>query len=254
MAQLHEVLAVDRDLEKEARKIMEETEHVFSKQRNLFVGVHKTLKMFDNARENEEAAAEQHQELATTVPEKLEYLSQSLIKHIDAVAQKEKTNQIAKADIIIGNGKPLLSKMPATLLLTLETKLSQWRGVFAAIPTLPAGINWKTDADQGRYVYKMTKEKVTNRTEKIRLHKEISPATKEHKAQIDQWTEDRPVGTYHEINWCGMITSAQKSQLLTKIDGLIKAVKQARSRANQEEVLKENIGKKLWDFVVSEVV
>jgi len=252
-SQLHEILAVDRDLENQAKKIVEETTHDFSKRRELFIGSQKNLTMFDESRKVEEISGFSLRKLETTVPDRLKYTSKFLIKHFDAIAQKEFTNQQAKADLIIG-GKTILKDVPATLLLTLETKLVSWRHIFVSIPTLGLGVQWIKDNAIGKGVYRVEEPRLTLKTEKIMDYNIIVPATKEHPAEIREFSKDTPVGQYKEEVWCGMITSADKAELLNRIDKLIKAVKKARARANQEIVVPAEIGSKLWNFITSEVI
>ena len=76
-------------------------------------------------------------------------------------------------------------------------------------------------------------------------------ATKEHPAQVESITTDVAIGKITVNNWSGMLSPAQKSILLGKIDTLIRAVKKARQRANTTEVVKVNIGDKLFDFINS---
>lgn len=247
-AKLHEVLAVDRDLEQAVRKILQEATKVFNDKHQLFIGQHRRLEMFADNRKNEEAAAEQFSEISTTVADKLDYISTSIVKHYDAVAQKERTNQNAKADVVI-NGNVILESIPATVLLGLENKLSELRKLYNALPTLQQGHDWKIDETLGNNVYKLANPEVTSKTEKKLCYDIIVPATKEHPAQVKEWTEDRPVGKYVKNIYCGMITPARKSVLLGRIDVLIAAVKKARARANQEEIVNIHIGKKIWDYI-----
>jgi len=248
MAKLHELLAVDRDLEQRAQKILAETIKVFKDKPALFLGGHKVLEMFDEGRQQEEAAAETHQELTTTVPEKLQYASSVLIKYIDALAQKERTNQDAKADVKV-EGKVLLADVPATLLLALESRLVAWRTMFDAIPTLQSGYKWVPDPDLGGNIFRVEPEKITNKTEKSIQHEVIVPATERHPAQVHQYSVEKPIGKYKETVYSGMITPARKSEMLGRVDTLIAAVKKARARANQAEIVVTDIGKTLWDFI-----
>lgn len=248
MGQLHEVLAVENELKNIAKKTIEEGMVTFSKKPGNFTGIQKTLKMFNDARSNEEAAAQQSQEMVTTVSAKLEYVIKSAVRALDATAQKEKTNQLAKADVII-NDMAILKNVPATLLLTLEKELVVYRNLYSSIPTLQPGVEWIADKDQGAGIYRAAKVDIKSKTEKTRLHKEISPATREHKAQIETWTEDRPVGSYETTHICSMITPARKSDLLGKIDSLIQAVKKARTRANKEEIVDVHVGQIIFDYI-----
>ena len=248
MGQLHEVLAVENELKNIAKKVIEEGMNTFSKKPEHFIGTRKTLKMFDDARSNEESSAAQSREMVTTVNDKLDYISNSIIKALDATAQKEYTNQLAKADIVL-DGTTIALNIPATFLLTLEKELISYRNLYSSIPTLQPGMEWIADKNQGAGIYRTAKVDIKSKTEKTRLHKEISPATREHKAQIETWTEDRPVGNYETTHTCGMITPARKSVMLGRIDTLIQAVKKARTRANKEEIVDVHIGETIFDYI-----
>jgi hypothetical protein len=248
MGQLHEVLAVENELKNIAKKVIEEGMNTFSKKPEHFIGTRKTLRMFDDARSNEEASAAQNREMVTTVNDKLDFISSSIIKALDATAQKEFTNQLAKADIIL-NGTTIATNIPATFLLTLEKELISYRNLYLSIPTLQPGIKWIYSPDLGENIYITDKADIKSKTEKTRLHKEISKATKEHKAQMETWTEDRPVGNYETIHTSGMITPARKSVMIGRIDDLIQAVKKARTRANNEEIVDVHIGENIFNYI-----
>ena len=246
--QLHEVLAVENDLKNAAKKIIEETTKVFKEKPNLFIGVERRLKMNEESRVNEEEAQFQYTKLETTVNEKLKYTCASIVKAINATMQKECTNQNAKADIIV-DGNTLIKNVPATMLLSLEKELQSIRNLYNQIPTLQISLDWEKDVNSGNDIYKLSKPEVTNRTEKKLKHQIIVPGTKEHPAQVEKWTVDEVIGKYTKTIKCGMLTSARKSILIGRIDKLIRAVKKARTRANQEEVKKVTIGKELLGFI-----
>src|SRR5574343_744210 len=100
MSKLHEILAVESDLEGHYKRIVGETTNVFTKVEH-FSGAHKILTMFDEARQREAEAAEVHQELTTTVKRKLSYTEDAVVRYLDVVLQKESTNQEAKADLVV---------------------------------------------------------------------------------------------------------------------------------------------------------
>lgn len=245
---LHELLAVEGDLQGAASKIMDETKDTFTKRADHFTGFHKTLHMLDSAREQEAAAGEEHKELVSTVDEKLNYTSKAVIKYFDALLQKEKTNQNAKADLVV-DGVTLATDLPATFLLGLEARLKLVRDYYAAIPTLQPGIQWVPDSTQRPGVYRASTQDVRTKTEKTVKAKVLYDATDKHPAQIDKWTEDIVIGLFKTDKWSGMLSPAQKSELLGRIDSLIQGVKKARQRANHAEVESTHVGKALFDFI-----
>lgn len=249
MGKLHEILAVLSDLEATAKKVRDEAVVTFTKKPNHFAGAHRTLKMFDEERTPEEAGAEEHKVLATTVPDKLNYVRKSQEKYFDALLQMEGTNQTAKADLVVGD-KVLGKDLPATFLLGLESRLKAVRAVFEQAPTLDPTYDWVEDPDTGEFVFK-TKNLVTaQKQEKAIRHKVLVQPTKEHPAQIEKWQENVVVGTYSTKMWSGMITPGQKSKYLERIDQLIQATKKARQRANTTEVQKRQVGHTLFNFIM----
>lgn len=248
MGKLHEILAVEGDLEGVSKKVVEEAKNTFTKKPNHFKGSHKTLKMIDEERAHEEAAAEAHVELVTTVDKKLGYVAKSLMKYYDAVLQKEATNQVAKADLVV-DGEIVASDLPATFLLGMETRLKTLRQLYETLPTLPPGVKWEKDESQGEGVFMSTHPEIRNKEEKSIKHHVTYEATEFHPAQIETWSENNVVGTFTTQQWSGMISTARKSELLGRIDDLIQAVKQARQRANSQEVLDVNVGQALFDFI-----
>jgi hypothetical protein len=64
-------------------------------------------------------------------------------------------------------------------------------------------------------------------------------AAKEHPAQTELYNADVEVGTIEEQEWSGLLTPAEKAAILARIEELTRAVRSARSRANDEQVDKE---------------
>lgn len=249
-ARLHAVLAVEGDLAGHSKRTLDETRKTFGRG-EMFKGYVKTLKMHDENREHEEEAGGDIRALPTTVGERLDFTAKAVIRYLDAYLQKETTNQTAKADIIVDDAE-IAKNVPATALLGLEKRLHELRGVFEAVPTLDQGTEWDRAPDQGTHIWKSRNPEVRNKTEKSMSVIELSPATKEHKAQVQGINKDIVVGkiTTHSVS--GMVTSAQKSVWLGKIDKLIRAVKQARTRANQAEVVECSIGDALFKYILGD--
>lgn len=247
MTQLHELLAVEGDLRGEAKLVKEEARIEFTKRTEHFRGTLKRLEMYDEDRKSEEL--EERTELTSTVKQKLDYISKALSRFWDLKLQKETSNQEAKADLVI-DGQTFISNLPVTFLLSMEEELKQFRKVCEEIPTLQAGIEWKIDELVGDDVYQTVYPIVKHKTEKTIQHKVLVQPTKEHPAQVREWSEDKPVGNYITHQWCGMISSAEKSALLGRIDKMIRAFKKARQRANTQEVSKREIAKVIFRFIL----
>lgn len=251
MGKLHELLAVDKDAETLFKRIINETEKTFTHKMEHFRGMLKTLEMVDEERQFEADALKESKNLVTTVPEKLEYTLGPVIDYINIQSQKELTNQSACADVII-DGQVILQEVPATTLLTLEKIFTRVRGTFAKIPTLDPAIDWIEDNTAEKPgVYKAVEPEIRNKTEKTSEFKVIVQPTEKHPAQVKEVIEDNVIGRYITKRTSGMITPFQKSQYLRKIEKLLRAFKQARTRANNIDVVNKQIGADIIDYIMS---
>ena len=248
MGKLHELLAVESDLEGAFKRICDEAITTLSKKPDHFISFQKVLEMFDDSKKQENLS--EQKAMVTTVFDKLEYVAEHGIRYIDVVYQKERTNQSAKADLVV-DGTTLGSDIPATFLLGLETKLKKIREIYEAAPTLAPGIKWEEDPNLGRGVFRAAHDDVKLKTAKTFQHKILVQPTDKHPAQVEKWEEQIPVGKFTTSTQCSMLTPAKKSDLIGKIDKLIQACKQARQRANCEVVFSASIAKSLFDFINS---
>lgn len=256
MSKLHELLAVEGDLEGTFKKILEETTTTFTKRADHFIGSIRHLEWFESDQPDH---PKDHVKMETTVNDKLSYQEGHVVKYFDALLQKEATNQEAVADLVV-NGVTVAKDLPATFLLGLESRLKKVREVYASIPTLAPHIKWEKDESKGKGVWSRVHPEETMKTEKVIKAQILYP----HKfpkegekgeplpAQVDKISETRNVGKYVKNVWAGVLSPAEKSALLGRIDKLIQAVKKARQRANTTEVKKLTIGKELFDFIHAE--
>ena len=245
MGKLHELLAVEGDLSNTADKVIAEAVNTFTKKNEHFMGQVRSVVMFDDSRSGENATEEKA--LVTTVQKKLDYVSGMVSKYWDAILRKEQTNQKATADLIF-DGEVVYAALPATFLLGMESRLKKLRVIYEAIPTLNPNAVWELDTAAGEGIYR-SPTTANMRTEKTVKHKILYEATKEHPAQIEKWNEDVPIGRIESTVVSGMFTPAEKSRVIGRIDQLIRAVKQARQRANDTKVENTEIGAKLFELI-----
>lgn len=246
---LHELIAVEGELQAANKKILEETAHVFKDKEKHFLGVHKQTFMLSSDETAKLQEGEESLALTTTVPLKLEHMATHVIRYFDAILQKERTNQEAKADLVV-DGATLVKDAPATWLLGLEDRLKAVRAVYDVVPTHPQGKIWtedKTSALKGAFVASEKEKRI--KTQKITKPVVLYAATEQHPAQVKEVTEDVPVGSVVGTYYSGMVSPAEKSDMLERLDKLIRAVKKARMRANGAEVVKVTAGKVLIDYV-----
>ncbi len=244
---LHEILAVEGGLEKTAKKLLLSSKKQFDKE-NLFTGQTKRLEMFDV--DMERLNVTETQKIETTVDENLDYALNAVSKHWDSVIQKDGANQKAVADVVV-NDKVIAKDIPATTLLGLESKLTELRGLFEAIPTLAPGITWVDSSADKQGIYVIKDPVVQFKTEKDVDFRVLYEATKEHPAQITQFNIVKNVGKFITEKKSGMYSAHRKAKVLENLDTLLRAVKKARQRANNVDVdTNQKIGSALTDFIL----
>jgi hypothetical protein len=247
MAKLHELLAVDANLKGQAQKCRTELQSTLEKKRHLFA---QKLVTFTPLAEGAQAETREQSDIQTTVKKEVEWLSNIIKKAVDASYAIDIANTTAKADVVLEEGTTLLKDVPATALLQLEKRVKEISEFIHTIPTLDPAKGFEQDPDREAGIYK-AREVLKSSTQKVQEPLTLSPATKEHPAQVQLVTKDVKVGTIQELEWSSLITPALKADLLERSEALFRAITQARSRANDIEVdAKANrIGKKLLDYV-----
>ena len=251
--ELHEVLAVQGDLEANAKRVSSEAVDTFVNREPHFSGHERDLNMFKEQDKKLEAAHAERQALTTTVGAKLKYVQGPIGKHWDCIAQKERTNQEARADVIVG--KTVIAKDVAVgALIAYERELKEYRALIDSIKTLPPGKKWVLDesltaADGSKGVYRDEFVEKKLKTVQTIAHKVLVPSNDKHPAQIEKWKENEPVGEFIQQNFSGKITTAEKSKMLANVSALITAVKKARMRANKTPVQKVAVSKSFFKFI-----
>jgi hypothetical protein len=247
MTKLHELLAVETDRETAATAILAETANTFSKKPEHFIGKHSVYQPFDENDSNEKE--ETTKELVETAYSKLSHCFGIVAKAVDVTASKDATNQNAVADLVV-NGETLAQSVPATTLLMLENRIKKWMEVLLQIPTLAPGRKWELSPERGPNIFIDANPEARYRTKKVIQHKVLVDATEHHPAQVEKWSEDVRIGKVTDTTWCGMMSPAEKSQVISRAQELLAAVKQARQRANSTEVTQVSIAKKLTNFIL----
>lgn len=253
MGKLHELLAIESNVESAATKLLNETTQTFKNKEALFKGKHRTLQLFGKTEENRvefdaiEAKDSVRIPVAATVPGNLNYLGTILADYYDVVAQKESTNQIAKADLVVGNlviGKDL----PATFLLGLETKFKNLRVMLEEIPTMSPGVIWKEAPEIGNYIYKSDPTKDI-KTAKSVDHKMLPQPNANIAVQYVPIDINKNIGEFTEVQSTGLINSADKARLIERLDTLLKEIKKARQRANNVDTVNTKVGDAMMGYL-----
>lgn len=253
---LHELLAVEQELKGAADKARNMTMEQFTKAKALFYGQRRTFRPFavDEARgEQPGERLEAETRLVQTVPEALEQVTAAFQEAVDVSYQIDRANTRAVADLVV-DGQVIAQQVPATFLLQLEKRVRSLRDVLEASPTFDPVRLWVLDAGADkRHVFRA--EPVTTlRKQRVRKYNVMVEATKEHPAQVDVVEIEDAVGEIRTYEWSGMLSPATKTTLLTRVDNLLRAIKEARSRANNVEIDPEDrVGRALAEFILRPV-
>lgn len=246
MGKMHQLLAVEDRITDRVKALFAEAQVTFTKRvSELFVGSFKTYKPFKD--DDMDKLPDTEKLVQNTVIDKLKYVLDGVVDYIDLRLQKEETNTRARADLIV-DGIVIGKNLPVTFLLNLLDQLKKIHALFISAPTLPNGFKWYQDEAQIPGVM-TTSTQITYRDRNEPYALELSPATKEHKAQVVEKTRAVKVGKYEETLWDSRVTSQQKMEWLTRIEKLIEAVSKAIRTANDIDADESKIGSKIVSYI-----
>lgn len=246
MGKLHEVIVAEEDLKGQNKKILVETGSVFNNKATHF---EESIQVYDADSEGSETETEKHTPMITKVHDRLDYQGKISSKYFDALLQKETANTKAKADITLEDGTVLAANVPVSALLGFEREFKLLRGVYNTIPVLDPGKVWADVSKtfgEGVVENQAPKKK---RTEKVTEAFELAKATDRHAAQVQMISKDIVVGHTTTTTRSSKYSSAQKHDILGRLDSIILATKQARMRANMTEVENVKAGSALFAFI-----
>ncbi len=246
LPRLHELVAVRPNLKTQAAKTVTDLANTFEKKQHHFTAKVKTFTPFGETAEP--SKTEEELKLQTTAHKELAWVKGYIVKSIDAHLHVALGNMKATGDVVLEDGTVLAERVPASTLLELEDYLEELRSFASKIPTLDPAKGFKPDTDAGDGVY-VAREVEKTRTLAQKKVYTLAPPTDKHPAQAQLVDEQVPVGTIREKEWSSMLTPAEKGDILDRFEQLVRAVKRARSRANEVEVdTSAKIGEKLIGY------
>lgn len=251
--QLHELIAVEKDVKGTAEKIITETHKTFTDRKDHFTEMFKTYSPINP--EDPEKLEGETKPMVTTVSDKLSHFEKMIKRLFDVIIQKEATNAIASADIIVeddnGNETVIGKNVPVSALVQYENLFERIRAeVYNNIPTLDPSVKWLAPDSSRPGVYS-TAETTRTRTRKGKKVIQLAPATDKFPAQTQLIDADEPAGYWKQIDRSGMLSPGEKSKLLDKYTRLIEGIKKARARANTTPVVSVKIANDLFNFINS---
>ena len=250
MAKIHELIAVEKDVKGTVNKVSSETRKTFTSRQDHFEEHSKEYQALKD--DDHELLDNEFKAMVTTVPEKLAYFEHHMQRMFDIIIQKELSNASATADIILtkddGTKVVLFVNAPVAAIVQMGNLMESIRTqVYDVIPTLDPKKQWTPEGNRDD-VY-VTPDIRRTRTKKVQVPIELSPATDRHPAQVQLVTEDVTTGHWVQKYWSGAISSADKSRILKRTDEIIAALKKAKTRANDADVVESHIGARLMQYI-----
>ncbi len=241
MAKLNQILAIEKSVKVDAQRVITDAYHIIQKKEPLS-GVMRTYRPRDE--EGEELPPESTK-VQIKVDDVLTNVADVMTGLFDITATKDKTNTVAKANIVV-DGKILAADVPATYLLFLEKQLVDLLTFVRKLPTLDPSEEWEHDLATDLWA---TPPVEKTRTKKLMRNHVKAEATTHHPAQVEVYTEDVVVGYWRTIKFSGAVQVSRVNQLIERLTKLQAAVKFAREEANGTEVVDLKPGKAIMDYI-----
>lgn len=243
MAKLNQIIAIEKGIKSKSYAEMTEL-HKVAKKPDLFNGFSKTYQPKDD--NVDEQLPPERKRVQFSVDELFRSFERNMTALIEVTARKDWTNCIASADVKIDD-KALIKAAPVSFLLFMEKQLLDLRTFVDVLPVLDEGETWNKDINSGLYKAEETK---THRTKKVMKPIVLYPATPEHPAQTQMASEDIIAGFWSQVKLSGAMPKPQKMELYSRIDTLLRSIKEARESANMaEEVKQQDIVTAIFNYI-----
>ena len=244
---LHEILAVESNLKSQSDKVRAQLTDTFEKKRHLFGS---KVIVFKPNTEGQPDETTVESDIQTTVINELKWVSTHLAKAFDASYQVAIANTNALADITLEDGTILATSVPATALLELEKRVAEVKTLVEAIPTLDPAKGFVSDPTFRLPNVFKARDVTKVRTAKVKEVLVLYQATDKHPAQTQLLDKDVPTGKIVEQEWSALITPSAKADLINRVEMVARAVRKARSRANNVTVdTTRTIGASLLNYI-----
>ena len=241
MTKLNQIIAIEKGVKSRTYSEISRI-HKDSNTPAPFNGLTKVYRKKDDDGEDQPP---QSKGVALIAEQQLQRVAEVQTELFDVVATKEWANQGATADLVVG-GVTIGKDVPVTYLLFLEKQLKDMRTFVDNLPVLNPEKDWTKDPNSDLYKSAMV---TTTSTAKVQEALVLHPPTKEHPAQTQMITKDVIVGWWDSIHLSGAMPIPRKREILSRIDTLAKAVKQAREAANSIEAPNKKVGETLFGYL-----
>jgi hypothetical protein len=250
VANLSELIGIERSQRNQTEKKFQDVKNTtFGSKTHIFDAHFQTYKPFVDGAGIAELNTEQR--LESSVSEELDFVNEALAKQFDLDATIDKGNLTAVADVLDEDGTVLFAALPATTLLSLEKLLTRYAELVRTIPTLDSKNGFQPAPALGKFAFR-SQDVVTTRVERVKKAFEIAKATDKHAAQAQMIEEPVAMGVITKYTVSSRWTTMQKSELLDRVENLLRSVTQARQKANRTTEVErtKGLGEKVFDLLL----
>lgn len=244
---LNQLVAIEKGVKNQTTRIETDLYQSLEK-KPLFTGLSRTYKPKDEEDGDQLPPEQAIVQLKTNGI--LKQLTVALTRLIDVIATKDTANTFAVADVTV-DGLTIAADVPVTTLLFLEKEIEKLAAFVGRLPVLDPAQQWEYDPNIGAYSSEPIQ---TVRTKKVPKNHEVAPATKEHPAQVQVFTEDVVVGYWTKRDFSGALRADDIAGIKSRLDQLRTAVKFAREEANGIDVTDIQYGAAILNFLFGEQV
>ena len=230
MPKLNQIIAIEKGVKSQSVSAVDVLYKAVQKP-DLFNGFTKTYQAKDE--DDSEKLPSEKKRVQFVVTEVLRSVERSTTDLMTVTARKDWTNCAAVGDIVV-DGVTIGERVPVSYLLFMEKQLTDLRTFVNHLPLLSEDDAWEFDANAGLYKSEVTQ---THRTKKVQKPIVLYQATPEHPAQTAMVTEDIISGFWSTVKQSGAMPKPEKQALLSRVDALLRAVKEAREAANMIDVV-----------------
>lgn len=239
---LCQIIAVEKGLKKRSTEDLTAAHHNLQKPA-LLDGMTRSYRPYSD--KEEEQLPTEVKQVQIKGAEVIKHTVTILTEAFDVVATKEWGNTSAKADVVV-DGTTMLKDVPVGYLLYLEHQLDDLSTFIEKLPVLDPAETWVFDENTACFATQPTEQVKTRKVPTVVVK---YPATTEHPAQTEIFTEDKPIGRYSVVKRSGALPLTRVNELKDRVVKLKTAVKFAREQANSLEVDQKTVGGTVLNFL-----
>lgn len=244
MGKLNQVIACVAGKKQNATKTITEAYHLIQKA-PLFDGISRTYR--PKTEEGDTLPAET-KAIQVKVGTLVGAVKGVLAEMFDVVATQDVANTKARADVVV-EGRVIVKDVPVTHLLFLEKQSNDLATFIGKLPVLDPSESWEYNEASDQWA---TAPSETARTKKVPKAFVKSPATVQHPAQVEMFTEDELAGYWKTVKFSGAIPAKERNDMLDRVRKLHEAIVKAREEANGIDAPTVKVGESVLGYVFGE--